>query len=81
MANKLVFAHPQKNCPKCAGNMEIGFIADYKHGGIGTSDWVAGEAEKSIWTGIKVRKKKQYLVNTFRCINCGFLESYATEEK
>lgn len=84
MANKLVFAPPQKNCPKCAGNMTKGFVADYTYGSsestIIQNVWVEGEFEKN-WMGAKVKNKKKFLMTTFRCINCGFLESYATEKK
>ena len=69
------------NCPKCGGEMNEGFIADYTYGAIRTSDWVEGEPVKSFWVGTKVRGKEQYKVKTFRCVGCGFLESYAVEIK
>lgn len=61
--------------------MVEGFIADYTHGAIRSSDWVEGEPVKSFWMGTKVSDKKQYKVKTYRCENCGYLESYAAEEK
>ena len=61
--------------------MVEGFIADYTHGAIRPSDWVEGEPVKSFWSGTKIRDKKQYKVETYRCENCGYLESYAKEEK
>lgn len=73
---------PVINCIKCEGLMEEGFILDH-----GDSDrrnvttWVEGEPVKSFWMGIKIKQKQQFLVKTFRCANCGFLESYAVEEK
>ncbi|MGI9035191.1 MAG: PF20097 family protein [Pyrinomonadaceae bacterium] len=67
------------NCPKCNGEMEEGFIVDYGYGITKPSDWVAGEPVKSIWSGTKIKGKKQYKVATYRCARCGFLESYATE--
>jgi uncharacterized OB-fold protein len=57
--------------------MEEGFIADATYGGVETSTWVAGEPEKSFWTGIKTRDKRQVKILTVRCKNCGYLESYA----
>lgn len=62
--------------------MEEGFIIDY-----GDSDraqpsgWVEGEPVKSFWSGIKLKGKKQYSVTTYRCVRCGYLESFANEEK
>jgi len=68
------------NCPKCASEMEDGFIADHGYGTVQPSDWVEGEPVKSIWYGTKIIDKKQFRVRTYRCGRCGFLESYATEE-
>ena len=69
------------NCPKCEGLMEEGFIIDRGHYNAGTvNTWIEGEPVKSFWSGIKVKNKQQFLVKTFRCANCGYLESYATEE-
>ena len=39
--------------------------------------WIAGEAESSIWTGLKTRGKDKLDVTTYRCRRCGYLESYA----
>jgi predicted nucleic-acid-binding Zn-ribbon protein len=85
MANNLPDnLHSQKNCPKCAGSMTKGFVADYNYGEsqntVIQSVWVEGEF-KSNWLGAKIKDNKKFLMTTFRCINCGFLESYATEEK
>jgi predicted nucleic-acid-binding Zn-ribbon protein len=66
------------SCPKCNDEMELGFIVtglpsirtNYM-----TSKWVAGEPVKSFWTQIKVEAPLE--VTTYRCQNCGYLESYA----
>ncbi len=61
--------------------MEEGFIldrGDYDIKRINT--WVEGEPVKSFWSGIKVKDKQQFQLKTFRCANCGYLESYATGE-
>jgi hypothetical protein len=57
--------------------MEEGFLMDLTYGGAFPSKWVEGEPEKSFWTGIKTRNKTQITVVTYRCHNCGYLESYA----
>ncbi len=69
------------NCPKCAGEMEEGFVADYiDDDRLRPSNWVEGAPVKSFWHGTKIKDKKHYQVKTLRCVRCGFLESYAIEE-
>ena len=68
------------NCPKCRAEMEEGFILDQTYGANLPSNWVEGEPVRSIWSGTKIKNKKKYQVRTLRCVRCGFLESYATEE-
>lgn len=69
------------NCPKCSSQMEEGFIVDFGYANIQPSNWVEGEPVKSFWHGTKIHDKKQYSITTYRCVRCGFLESYAIEEK
>jgi hypothetical protein len=57
--------------------MEEGFVKDEGHGTVHASKWVQGPPEKSFWTGMKTRGKKQVVIATFRCRKCGYLESYA----
>ena len=64
-------------CPKCQHELEEGFVADITSGGVFTSKWVEGEPEKSLWTGTKTKGKRKVEIMTFRCTNCGYLESYA----
>ncbi len=63
-------------CPRCRGDMEAGFIPGFGGPNAALQRWVAGEPESSI-LGVKIRGKEQYYVVTFRCKNCGYLESYA----
>jgi hypothetical protein len=60
--------------------MAEGFVLDRTHGGVGVSSWVEGEAETSVWTGIKLAGRAQTPIATWRCGRCGFLESYASGE-
>lgn len=72
---------PVINCLRCEGLMEEGFILDRAHYNAGTvNTWVEGEPVKSFWSGLKIKGKEKFGVKTFRCANCGYLESYATEE-
>jgi hypothetical protein len=42
--------------------------------------WVEGAPEKTFWGGANVPVQKSIPVGTFRCSECGFLESYARPE-
>ena len=63
-------------CPKCAGQMENGFLLDVSTG-YGQSTWVEGQPEHTRFSMIKIKGKRMYQTITFRCVNCGFLESYS----
>ncbi len=73
-------AADEKNCPDCRGIMIEGFIIDLTYGGQLVPRWVRGKPETSMWTGVKSRGKECYSVATYRCVQCGYLRSYATEE-
>ena len=69
-------------CPKCNAVMEEGFIMDLVYGNAKTvSQWVEGEPERSFWTGLKTNDRDKFQVATYRCIRCGYLESYALQER
>jgi predicted nucleic-acid-binding Zn-ribbon protein len=84
MRKNLIFETPDKTCTKCAATMEKGFIADYTYGdsshSVVQNVWIQGEFEKN-WMGAKIKNQKKFLMTTFRCKNCGYLESFALEEK
>ncbi len=67
-------------CPKCKSAMEEGFIVDFAHGNAAkVSNWVEGEPEKSFWWGLKTDDREKLPVMTYRCVRCGYLESYAPQ--
>lgn len=57
--------------------MEPGYIIDNGYERFTVAAWVAGLPERSVWTGLKLRKKVKVPVTTFRCPHCGRLESFA----
>ena len=58
--------------------MEPGLLLDKGHyNSLNTAEWLEGEREESIWTGLKTKGKERLSVRTFRCPKCGYLESYA----
>ncbi|MFO1499496.1 MAG: hypothetical protein U1G07_14055 [Verrucomicrobiota bacterium] len=67
-------------CPKCEAPMAEGFILEQTHTKSFPNLWVEGPPEPSFWTVTKVFAKPKKLVATYRCVGCGYLESYATED-
>jgi hypothetical protein len=61
--------------------MEEGFIPDRGHYGVAysTEEWVEGEPQFSIWTGVKTKGRQHFRVTTYRCDGCGHLDSFARE--
>lgn len=63
--------------------MTEGFIADFTYGDAKSSImqniWVEGQYERT-WTGAKLKDNRKFIMTTFRCTTCGFLESYALLE-
>jgi hypothetical protein len=57
--------------------MCLGFMPDAFYGANRVVRWVAGEPEPSWLGGIKERGKEQYVVVSFQCAKCGYLEMYA----
>ena len=57
--------------------MELGFAVDQGHGMSAVPKWVGGVPRNSIWTGLKLRGLRQIDITTYRCGQCGYLESYA----
>lgn len=71
-------------CPKCRGAMVRGFLADRSHGGaVRQTKWVEGVPEGALLgeylTGMRTSDRTNLRVDTYRCVECGYLESYATE--
>ena len=60
--------------------MEPGFLVDQAHAHVAKPEWAEGEPAYSHWFGMKMRGRQRYIVRTYRCTKCGFLESYAPAE-
>jgi hypothetical protein len=62
---------------KCKSDIKWGFALEKTDGGILSSEtWVAGEPDKRFSLGVSIKKKVVYGMKTFRCIACGYLDSY-----
>ena len=65
-------------CSKCQSEMEVGYVLDHGEGNSRQPTmWVEGEPVRSIWMGTKIAGKALHQIHTFRCPECGYLESYA----
>ena len=74
-------ANRSLTCPRCGGGMETGFTIDVGYGKTAVPKWAAGEPDSSFWSsGLKLRGKEQLAVVTYRCRQCGYLESYADRD-
>lgn len=61
--------------------MEEGYVSDSMVTESKPETWTEGKAPNSVWACFKKGDKRSFEVSIYRCINCGYLESYATAEK
>jgi hypothetical protein len=67
-------------CLRCGGSMQHGYIADRTFFGYDPEKWFEGDLVTGFCSGIEKSKSKPLRVSTCRCVQCGYLESYATKE-
>ena len=55
-----------------------GFTLAEAEGGRPVGKWIQGDPQVP-WTrfGVKIAERAQYPIQTYRCVKCGYLESYA----
>ena len=59
--------------------MQQGYIADRVAGWYDPTKWFEGELVIGTLGGVRKAKSKPLLVHTYRCVQCGYLVSYATK--
>jgi len=59
-------------CPKCGSKMQEGFLVEHRQ----PLRWIAGKPKKSLVFGTKADGEHRQ-IETYRCVECGYLESYA----
>ena len=64
-------------CSKCNSDMQQGVVVDLSYAGILHSMWVEDQPETGVVAGIADTHKRKLKTVTYRCSNCGFLDSYA----
>jgi hypothetical protein len=57
--------------------MQQGYIPDRNAGWYEPTKWFEGGLQIGALGGVKRSKTKPLLVRTYRCVQCGYLESYA----
>jgi hypothetical protein len=74
------------SCPDCGSAMEEGFLRDMSYGGQFEGHWHRGRAEPFLLLGLfktnqpKIDKNKLLKIESYRCMKCGLLKSYAREQ-
>ena len=69
-----------KKCPKCSAEMEPGFLLGSGRNWYRPAEWFEGPPEINWLGGLKLRGKRRFRVESWRCKKCGFLEHYARRE-
>jgi predicted nucleic-acid-binding Zn-ribbon protein len=62
-------------CPKCGADMQEGFTLEHRL----PVGWFAGKPERSFLGDIKAAGREHRHIESYRCVGCGYLESYATD--
>ena len=65
------------NCSKCNSDMQQGLVVDLSYAGILRSMWVEDQAVAGGAPVAVDNHKRKVKTITYRCSNCGFLDSYA----
>ena len=68
---------PSLRCSKCTGEMQEGLVVDLGYAGVLRSMWVEDQAASSGSPGTVDNHKRKVKTITYRCLSCGFLDSYA----
>lgn len=66
-------------CPKCDARMEVGYSLADRRNMLQPLIWIEGEPEFWILRILRLRGRRRYRVENWRCTSCGLLESWATE--
>jgi hypothetical protein len=64
-------------CPKCAGEMQSGFVLDRNRYVESLGEWAVGEPRSNGWGGFKLPTGRRFPIRGVRCEGCGFVELYA----
>jgi len=65
-------------CSDCGGEMVEGFILDTSFASQRVVRWFGGQPQKDLLGSVKTKRMECRSVQTYRCVACGLLKSYAT---
>lgn len=69
---------PSPRCLRCGSEMQPGYIPDRNLGWYDPTKWFGGKLSVGFLGGVDHKPKdKPLFVRTYRCVQCGYLESYA----
>lgn len=68
---------PEFKCSKCSSEMQAGLVVDLNYAGIIRSMWVDEQAGNGASPETVMSGKRKVKTTTYRCSNCGYLDSYA----
>ena len=66
-----------RKCSRCSGTMETGLLLDRTQAQLYPAVWADGPVKRNWLGGFKESDNSLYRVETWRCKDCGYLESYA----
>lgn len=69
----------QPICPDCQRRMEGGYLLGSSESARTVGTWVEGPPERSRWTGLKLKGRRQLTVYAWRCPGCSQVRLFAPE--
>ena len=66
-------------CPDCRTAMEGGFLRDRSDSESVQATWVEGAPERSAWTGLKLKGRREIPLYAWRCPQCTQVRFFAPE--
>ena len=66
-------------CPDCQKRLEGGFMLDHGSAGPTVATWVEGAPVRSLWSGLKLKGRRQLTVYAWRCPSCMQVRLFAPE--
>jgi len=77
-SSKFAIENSKKNmkipvkCSKCGAETETGFMLEHRK----ALRWVGGMPQTSLLGDVKTGSEQRY-IESYRCVGCGYLQSYA----
>jgi hypothetical protein len=68
-----------RRCDRCGGSQQEGFLLDSSHNAVRVGHWAEGVPEYWILRVLKMRGRRKLPIQSWRCMRCGKLESFANE--